>query len=107
MLDVECKDLSFILIILAKLIKILHIAIPILLIILIIFDMSKVVIGTADEKAKSEALSKAAKRMIYAVLVFLVPTLLTFVFQKIDEHTTDDQYNSSSSWISCWISYYK
>ena len=107
MLVVECSDLGFILRVLAKLLKYLHYLIPIILIVLITFDLFKVVTGSADEKAKSEALNKAVKRLIYAVMVFLIPTVLMAVFRRIDSVTTnDDADGSASSWISCWIEYY-
>ena len=107
MLEVVCKDMEFILLILTKLVKYMHYIIPILLIVLIVFDLLKVLTGNADDKAKSEAFSKAVKRMIYAVLVFLVPTILMIVFRKVEQVTSPrDKYGSPTSWIGCWNSYY-
>lgn len=104
-----CEDAGFIIRIIVKIVKYVHIIVPILLIVLITFDLFKVLVGTADEKAKSEAFNKAVKRFIYAAIVFLVPTIITFIFSKI-EGISDDKSKAtnttSTSWISCWVSEY-
>jgi len=100
-----CNEASFILRIVVKLVKYMHIIIPIILIVMISFDLFKVFVGQADEKAKKEASNKAAKRLIYAMIVFFVPTIINFVFKKIDS-ATSNQTNAisttSTSWIHCW-----
>ncbi len=102
-----CTDSAFILRIVVKIVKAVQWIIPILLIVLITFDLLKVVTGQADDKAKKEALNKAVKRMIYAVIVFLIPIIVTFIFNQIAPYTSDTNSNTdSTSWLSCWNMFY-
>ena len=107
MLDVNCGDLGFLLRIVAKVLFYVRIIVPILLIVLIVFDFAKVVTGDADEKAKNEAINKAVKRMIYAVIIFLVPTAVNLIFNVVDKNAPRDNNGSATSWVSCWKEYYK
>ena len=102
-LAVECKNLSFILNIVAYLFKIIQWVIPILLIVLITIDMAKVMIA-GDEKATKEASSKAVKRLIYAIVLFLVPILVRMVFNMLASRNIGGfgGETSATSWISCW-----
>ena len=107
MLDVNCNDLGFLLRIIATILFYVRIIVPILLIILIILDFAKVVTGSADEKAKSEALNKAGKRLLYAVIVFLVPTLVNLIFKTVEKNAPSDNNGTAMTWASCWTQYYK
>lgn len=107
MLSVSCNNIGFILRIIATLVFYIRIIIPVLLIVLIIFDFVKVITGSADEKAKSEATSKAVKRIIYAVIVFLVPVVINFIFKTIENYAPRDNNGTPTSWVSCWTQYYK
>ena len=107
MLAVDCENMGFIFRIVVKLLFYIRIIVPILLIVLIVFDLAKVVTGSADDKAKSEAVSKAGKRLIYAVLVFLIPTVINFIFKTIERYEPKDGNGTSTSWISCWNYYNK
>ena len=108
-MGVDCGKLGFVLRILAKLVYYVRIIVPIILIVMIIIDLAKVVVnGNADDKAKRDAFSKAVKRTIYAVLVFLIPVLINYIFKKVEDFTTDNGGSSttSTSWVSCWRQYY-
>lgn len=103
-----CTDASFILRIIVKLVKVMQLLIPILLIVLVSVDLFKIVAG-ADEKAKKENADRIVKRVIYAVIVFLVPVIINFIFRQIDPLTKTDSKVSTTtttSWISCWNHYY-
>lgn len=107
-LDVACKDISFLLRIIAKLLKYLHFLIPIILILFVIFDIAKVVVGQADEKAKTEAFNKAVKRVIYAVIIFLTPTIVFFVLDKINSFNSSRDGNvSATSGYDCFMAEYR
>ncbi len=101
-----CEDAGFVLRIVVKLVKIIHIAIPVILILLIMFDLAKLLTGSVDDKAKRDAFSKAAQRVIYAVIIFFIPTIITLIFRKIEPMTSKDSQATSTSWISCWNYYY-
>ena len=108
--NISCDNIGFIVKIIAKLIKFLHFVIPILLIVLIIYDIFKVVVGKADDKTKSDAFNIAAKRLIYAVIVFLIPTILIFVFRQLDSITNNSDKNLETTpvtWIDCFEKFYK
>ena len=108
-LDVACKDIGFIVRILAKLLKYFHFIIPILIIVLVVFDLVKVVVGGADDKAKKDAMDKVVKRIIYAVIIFLVPTILFFIFDKVDDFTSNSDSHSNvsaTSWYKCFMEEY-
>ncbi len=104
-----CKDAGFIIGTVANVIKIVRWVIPILLILYITFDLFKVVTTTPDDKAKREAFNKIIKRIIYAVIVFLVPTVINIVLLKIEPITRDGNgniTNTSTSYLGCWNYYY-
>ena len=103
----QCTKMGFILRILAELFYYVRIIVPILLIILVVFDLVKVIVGQADEKAKNEATNKIVKRLIYAILVFLVPTLINLIFITIEKYGPTDSNGTPTGWVTCWTQYYK
>lgn len=97
-----CSDLSPVIKLIKIFINLICWSVPILLIVLGTVDMFKA-ISTSDEKAASEAKSKLVKRIVYGVLVFLIPFLVNLVFEIVgDTIKTDDGFEDSTSWISCW-----
>ena len=64
--------------------KITFIAIPIMLIIISIVEWFKCVLNGKEDEIK-KAMSMSIKRIIAAIIVFLVPNILTVVFNLIDE----------------------
>jgi hypothetical protein len=82
-------------------INIIKIFIPIVLIIFGMLDLGKAVMSN-DEKTMKEAQGKLIKRFIYAVLVFLVVTLVQVVLgfvDKANQGTTGD----AKTCISCFV----
>ena len=83
------------------------IAIPIILIVLIILDLAKIVTaGNAnDEKVKKEVTGKVVTRLIFAVLIFLVPTIIRLVFGLLplpDGKSDVDMKGETATWKDCW-----
>lgn len=76
-------------------IKVLQLVVPIGLIIMGTIDMAKVVIA-GDEKKMKEAQKPFIKRIIAAVIVFLIPIIVNMVLSFV---TT-----GNSDWIDCWNS---
>ena len=103
-----CEKSGFILKIVVNLFKYLRILIPIILIVMIVFDLFKTMTGEIDEKAKKDALNKVVKRILYALIIFLIPTIITFIFKQLEPATHDPSHTdtTSTSWISCWNYYY-
>ena len=79
---------------LAKMIvKVLQIAIPVGLIIMGTIDMGKSVIA-GDEKKIKENQGKFVKRIISAVIVFLIPLIINVVLNFVVQDSND--------WVKCW-----
>ena len=86
-----------------KIIKIclnaIRIIVPILLIVMTVVDVSKNVINP-DEK---DSLKKIGNRVLAAVIVFLVPTIVNILLKVIDvglgnRTGTSNKYNLSECW---------
>ncbi len=70
--------------------NIIRIGVPILLIVLIIYDLATAVFA-GDEKKVSNARSKIIKRIIIAVAIFFVPTIINFIFGTVVSGFSDYQ----------------
>lgn len=99
-----CQGLEPLVRIIKGLIKYIAIIIPIALMVYGIIDLGKAVIAS-DEKEVKAAQSRLIKRVIYAVVIFLVPALVSLVMNIValgaDQGETD-----TTSWASCWNSVY-
>lgn len=85
-------------------VTLIKIAVPIILVIMGMIDLSKAVMGN-DEKQMKESQSKLIKRVIYAVLVFLVVSIVQIIFGALGKQgvETGDTGASVSGCISCFI----
>lgn len=97
LLGIECTtDLKIILNLGHTVINLIQFGIPIILIILGSIDMGKAVIQQDDKKIK-ESQSLFIKRLIAAVLVFLVGTIVNVLVGVLPEDVT-----GTKEWQSCW-----
>ena len=79
------------------------IAIPIILIVLIILDLAQIVTsGKLEEKEKKEVTSKIVSRIIFAVLIFLVPTIVRLVFGILPLPNDSGNQGEGATWRDCW-----
>lgn len=93
-----CDDLGPVISILKAVVGIFQFGIPILLIIFGMIDLGKAVIaGKEDEMKKAQG--TLIKRVIYAVAVFLVVTLVVFVMNIVAGSGVE---NGGQSWKDCW-----
>ena len=74
-----------------QVVKLLQLFIPILLIVLGSIDIGKAVVS-GDEKKIKENQSRFVKRIIAAVIVFLIPWIVSLLMSII----------GSNEWKSCW-----
>ena len=81
-------------------IPLLQIVIIVALIILLILDFGKAVMAGKEDEIKS-AQKLAIKRVIYAVIVFLVPWLVNVAFGLLDNGTGSAAAESQSA-LSCY-----
>jgi hypothetical protein len=82
--------------------KYICILIPIALLLFGVFDLGKAVIAS-DEKEVKAAQSRLIKRVIYAIVVFLVPQLVSLIMGIVGIGVDD---GSTENWATCWNSVY-
>ena len=97
----SCNTLMPILRIVAYLLKIIQWAIPMLLIAFATFDFVKGIMAN-EEKAMEKAKSDVGKRLLYAVIVFLVPVLVRFMFRLVSGNINSGGLTGPTDWISCF-----
>lgn len=98
-----CKGLEPI----VKLIKhglmpIVQIGIPLLLIVLGTLDLGKAVVSSDDKEVKA-AQSRLIKRVIYAMLIFFVTTIVSLIMNLVAVGA-DGTGANTSGWARCWDS---
>ena len=99
-----CTNSDFLAIIgiLKKVLTILQIAIPIGLLIFGTIDLGKAVIASKEDEVK-KATKAFGKRFLYAVGVFAVVWLVTFVLNTVSGLGIKDvDENTTSGWETCW-----
>ena len=96
-----CNEIMPFLRIIAYLLKIVQWAVPMLLIVMVTVDFVKG-ISSSDEKNMEKAKSLVGKRLIYAVVIFLVPVLVRFMFRMLGNNFDSGGLASPTSWISCF-----
>ena len=94
-------DLIIIPSITVALISIIKIGIPIILIFLGMLDLGKAVMSN-EEKEMKTAQSRLIKRVVYAILVFLIVAIVQLVVGVLSEGGAADG-NSINSCISCFV----
>ena len=107
-LDVSCYTYRHILRIAGILFTTLQWVIPIFLIVLITFDLAKIVIN-GDEKQKKDSIDKAVKRFLYAIIIFFIPLLVKFAFRTIGDLKVTDRNGgniNTMSWYDCFNEYF-
>ena len=107
MILVSCNNIAFILKIAGFLFKLIQWAVPIALILFCTLDFFKA-FTTPDEKTKKDAWDKIWKRLIYAIIIFLVPVLLRIIFRAVGRAAPAGYgtENSATSWIDCFNQYF-
>ena len=93
-----CESYSFlsVIVLIKYLMQLIQIALPILLIFFIVFDLIKALI-TNDSNLMTKTISVIGKRIFYTVLLFVVPTIISLVISILDNTT-----NSNNTFLSCY-----
>ena len=73
---------------LIPLLTIFKIAIPLIIIVIGMFDLGKAVVAAKDDEIK-KATKSLAMRAISGVIIFFVPTLVGFIFTLVDGFSGD------------------
>ena len=102
-----CKDYETIAGIIKGAVRLICYAIPIIIIVLTVIDVAKVATsGNVDDKLKKETSQKAVTRLIYAVVVFLVPTVVSLIFNMLSS-TSSETFQSTQGEGKCNKSFIK
>ena len=72
-------------------------------IVLCILDIAKIVTaGNIDDKLKKEVTNRIVTRVIFSVLIFLVPTIVGLIFRLIPISSDNDATVVGATWADCW-----
>ena len=82
------------------LIPVIQIGIPIILIVLGMLDLGKAVVASKEDEIKN-AQKMLIKRCIYAVAIFFVVLIVTFVFGLVADNSAGGA-NEATNWTQCW-----
>lgn len=83
---------------------VIQIGIPIILIIMGSIDLGKAVLSSDDKEIKAST-GRLIKRVVAAIAVFFIVTIVTLVINWATSYTEDNQNgNDIASWSSCWNS---
>lgn len=93
-----CHDLKPVISLLKAVVNIIQWGIPFVLIIYGMLDLGKAVIA-GEEKEMKVAQKTLIRRVIYAIAVFLVVTLVLFVMRIVSNNADTDTENN---WYTCW-----
>ena len=83
------------------LIPIIQIGIPIILIVLGMFDLGKAVVASKEDEIKT-AQKLLIKRVVYAIAIFFVVLIVQVVFGLISTSGDRDATENSMNWLDCW-----
>jgi len=85
-------------------VNIISFAIPIILIVVCILDIAKIVTaGNVDDKLKKEVTSKVVTRIVFAIIILLVPTIVGLIFRLIPVKDSDKNVTlNGATWGDCW-----
>ncbi len=98
-----CYDVDPLLKVIKLIISILQWSVPALLIVLGTIDMFKAVVKANDEKVVQEAKKSLIRRLIYGVIIFLVPFFVELILGLVaDMFPSENDEIGATSWISCW-----
>lgn len=96
-----CDNIMPILRIIAYLLKIIQWAIPMILIAFATFDFVKAIMAN-EEKDMEKAKTSVTKRLVYAVIVFLVPVVIRLLFNLVSSNISSGDYLGPTEWINCF-----
>lgn len=95
-----CTDTAAVWQLVGRVLFVFKIVIPILLMVFGMIDLGKAVVGAKDDEIK-KALKQLMMRAIAAVVIFLIPTIVAFIFSIVDSFSdVKTDYNVCATCIS-------
>lgn len=95
----NCNGLGDVVSILKSVYNILKFAIPFVLLLFGAIDLGKAVIASKEDEMK-KAQGTFIKRIVYAVIIFLLFSIVNFVISILPEAQDDNLTNTD--WVTCW-----
>lgn len=95
-----CSNTASIWQLVGKVFFILKIVIPLLLIIFSIVNFSKVALS-GDDKAMNDTVGQMIKKLVLAVVIFLIPTVVKLVFDFLGEISGNNLKENTRVCINC------
>ncbi len=95
-----CDDLAPVIRLVKSVVTLIQWGVPFLLIVFGMIDLGKAVMSSKEDEMK-KAQSTLIKRVIYAVAVFLVVTLVIFVMGLVTDAQAEGDPDTES-WQDCW-----
>lgn len=96
-LDTFCSTLEPVIKLIKAVLALVKFGIPIVLILLGTIDLGKAVMASKDDEMK-KAQGVLIKRVIYAVAIFLLVTIVELVMNLVSTNSDAEANN----WVSCW-----
>ena len=99
----NCTDYETIIGIVRSAVNLICYAVPVIIIVLTVIDVAKVATaGNVDDKLKKETGQKVVTRLIYAVVIFLVPTIVSLLFRIVSSASSNAvNINSDGNGCQC------
>ncbi len=94
------SDMQLIFSIIKEVLRVVHFFVPIVLILLCTVDIFKMVVSKKEDEVKKLRKDVFGK-ILYAVLIYLIPFLVPFILGAVDKILPMDY---DSSWYECWNS---
>lgn len=82
-------------------VRYITILVPIILIVIGTFDLLKAVTASKEDEIKN-AQKMLIKRIIYAILIFLIVPILNLIFTIFKPTEIDSNSTYQEDWYSCW-----
>ena len=102
-LDVNfCENLAPVMRVVTTVFKLLQWGIPIILILFGAIDLGKAVIASKEDEMK-KAQGTLIKRVVYAVIIFFLFTIVGLVMSVVGDSGTGAD---TQTWSDCWAQYY-
>ena len=96
--NIVCEDLIPFFRVLRYILNLIKWGIPIVLIVMVTIDLVKVLTG--NEKDFSNVKSKIFKRVLYSIIIFIVPTIISLIFRNIGRSVSTGDLTNATDWIS-------
>ena len=97
-----CSNLQPFLNVIKLLLQFIRWSVPILLVILGSIDMFKAITKANDEKAVNDARNAFIRRLIYGVVIFLVPFFVNLILELVGNAFPSEDSVTATTWVSCW-----